>query len=130
MINSIHILGRVGKKDFKNLSNGKSVANLSVATFKKFKNQSGEQQEKTVWHNVTLFGSLSEVANNYVNVGDLIYIEGEVDNQKFTGNDGIEKFKSVIIASQLKMLPKQKNDKPQQSNTNQSQPFQDSGIPF
>lgn len=133
MINSVHILGRVGKKDFKSLQSGTTVANLSVATFKKFKDKSGQQKEKTVWHNVTLFGALSEIANNYVNVGDLIYVDGEIDNQKYTGNDGIERHKSVIIGSQMRMIPSQKKNQPQQqqsSYNNPSQSFIDDDIPF
>lgn len=132
MINSVHILGRVGKKDFKSLQSGTTVANLSVATYKKFKDKSGQQKEKTVWHNVTLFGSLADVINNYVNVGDLIYVDGEIDNQKYTGNDGIEKYKSVIIAREVKILPSQKKNNAPSQNFNQDEPkpFLNDGIPF
>lgn len=65
------------------------------------------------WHNVTLFSKLSEIAEKYVSVGDLLYIQGEMENQKYTGQDGIEKVKHFIIGQDLKLMPKSKEHKPE-----------------
>jgi single-strand DNA-binding protein len=131
MINMGQILGRVGKIDTKKLNAGNQVTNLSMVTSKKF-TKDGEKQEKVTWHNVTMFGKLSEIAEKYVLKGDLLYIQGEMDNQKYTGQDGIEKTKAFIIAHELKLMPKSKEHKPEQKpDANFGAAFEDDQeVPF
>lgn len=123
MINQGQVLGRVGKIDTKQMNNGNGVTNISMVTSKKF-TKNGEKQEKVTWHNVTCFSKLSEIAEKYVAVGDLLYIQGEMDNQKYTGQDGIERTKSFIIAHELKLMPKSKEHKPEPKKDD----FQDIGF--
>ncbi len=66
MINAAMLLGRVGKKDTKQLKNGGDLTVLSIATSKRYKDASGQAQEQTTWHNVSCFSKLSEIANKYV----------------------------------------------------------------
>lgn len=113
MLNKAILMGRVGKIDTKPLNNGNSVTNLSMVTSKRYKDKNGEKQEKITWHNVSLFSSLAEIASKYVHVGDLIYIEGELDVQKYTPQDGIERTRVSIIAHDLKLMPKAKEHVPQ-----------------
>ena len=112
MVNQGTLLGRVGKIDIKNTNNGVKIANLSIVTSKKFV-KNGEKQDKTTWHNVTMFNKVAEIAEKYVNVGDLLYVQGEMDNQKWTDKDGVERNKSFIIAHELKLMPKSKEHKPE-----------------
>lgn len=130
MINQASILGRVGKIDTKHLQSGTSVTNLSIVTTKKFV-KNGQKEEKVTWHNVTLFSKLSDIAEKYVSVGDLLYIHGEMENQKYTGQDGIEKVKHFIVAQDLKLLPKSKEHKPEpKKEAFHDTGFEDSDIPF
>ena len=112
MINMGQVLGRVGKISTKGLSNGNSVTNLSIVTSKKF-TKDGVKQEKVTWHNISCFSKLSEIAEKYVAVGDLLYIQGEMDTKKYIGKDGIERTSSYIIAHELKLMPKSKEHKPE-----------------
>jgi single-strand DNA-binding protein len=105
MVNQATLLGRIGRIDTKHLPSGISVTNLTMVTSKKY-NKDGVAHEKTTWHNVTLFAKLSEIAEKYVKVGDLLYIQGEMDTQKYTGTDQVERTKSFIIAHELKLMPK------------------------
>lgn len=107
MVNQGTVLGRVGKIDTKTTSSGVKITNCSLVTSKKF-TKNGEKTEKVTWHNITLFNKLSEIAEKYVNVGDLLYIQGEMDNQKYTTQDGQERIKHFIIAHDLKLMPKSK----------------------
>ena len=138
MINKCHLLGRVGKKDHKALKNDTQLTNLSIATSRKYKDQQGNKQEKTTWHNVNLFGKLAEIAEKYVEVGDLVYIEGEMDNRKYTDKNGIERLMFSINGNELRLLPKGKSSNEnattsssaKQSSTQwQDEEFDDS-IPF
>ncbi len=131
MINLAQILGRVGKIDTKTLPSGTNLTNLSLVTNKKI-TKNGEKEEKATWHNVVCFSKLSEIAEKYVAVGDLLYIQGEMDNQKYTGQDGIERTKASIIATELKLMPRQKAvvAPTAKANSHAGEPFVDSDIPW
>lgn len=116
MINTVHLMGRVGRIETKSMNNGTNVTNLSIATSKKFV-KNGEKIEKTTWHNVALYSKLSEIADKYVAIGDLFYIEGEIENQKYTDAQGVEKTRSFIIGHDIKLMPKGNKDyKPKQTD--------------
>jgi len=123
-MNLSQILGRVGKIETNTTPNGVKVSKLSMVTSKKFM-KNGEKQEKSTWHNVTFFSKLAEIAEQYVAVGDLLYIQGEIDNQKYTDKNGIEKTSFTIIGNQLELIPK---SKPQPSNPKQPQQSQNNGF--
>jgi single-strand DNA-binding protein len=129
MVNQGTILGRVGKIDFKTVSNGTKLANISMVTSKKYV-KNGVKEEKVTWHNVTMFNKLAEIANDYVNVGDMLYVQGEMDNQKYTTADGIEKVRFHVIAHDLKLLPKSKEHKPEPKSSPTADAFQDDDIPW
>ena len=107
MINQATIIGRVGKIETKTISTGTKITNISIVTSKKY-TKNGEKQEKVTWHNVTAFQKVAEIAEKYVNVGDLLYIQGEMDSQKYTSQDGQERTKHFIIAHTLQLMPKTK----------------------
>lgn len=134
MINKATLLGRIGKKEEKVLKNGNKLTVLSVATTKKWKNQQGEQQEETTWHNVQCFNKLADIAMKYTNVGNIVYIEGEINHRKQESGNGEVKYFYSINCSELKLIPGQKksDDEPKSSsfqNGNSSDSFDDS-IPF
>ncbi len=129
MFNQATILGRVGKKDCKTTTTGIKLANLSIVTSKKYE-QNGEKKEKVTWHNVTVFSRLAEIAEKYVNVGDLIMIQGEMDNQKYTGKDGQEKMRSIVIGHDIKLFPKSKELKPEPAKSQPDPAFVDDDIPW
>lgn len=128
MINQATLLGRVGKIDTKTTSNGTKICNFSIATSKRFV-KDGQKQEKSTWHNVTAFQKLAEIADNYINVGDMIFVQGEMESQKYTGNDGQEKYRNFIIANTIQMLPKAKESKPAKA-AEPNPAFQDDDIPW
>ena len=130
MINSGQILGRVGKIDTKTTAAGLKITNCSMVTSKKF-TKNGEKTEKVTWHNVTLFNKLAEIAEKYVNVGYLLYIQGEMDNQKYTTQDGQERIKFFVIAHDLKLMPKSKeHQSPAPKKENVTADFQDDDVPW
>ena len=130
MINKGMILGRVGKIETRTLSNGQKLSNISLVTSKKY-TQDGEKKEKVTWHNVTLFNKLAEIAENYVNVGDLLYVEGEMDTQKYQGKDGQEKQKFLVLGHELKLMPRATPSKPKQEQLPLNEDYVlDDEIPF
>lgn len=110
MINKITLLGRIGNKFQKDLTNGSKLITLSIATSKKYIDSTGVKKEETTWHNVNLYNKIGEIANKYANVGDLVYIEGEVRHRKVQSGNGEEKYLYSVTASEIKLLPNAKRD--------------------
>ena len=68
------------------------------------KDRDGNNQENTQWHRVTFFGKLGEIAGEYLRKGSQVYIEGEIRYDKYTGQDGVEKYFTEIVANEMQML--------------------------
>ena len=82
-VNIIIILGSLGKDpEIRYTTTGTAVASFSVATSDKFKNRSGEWEEKTEWHNVTLWGRLAEIAGEYLAKGKQVFIHGRLQRSE------------------------------------------------
>lgn len=105
-INKVIVVGTLGRDpEINYTSGGTAVANLAIATEKKWTDKNtGEEQKKTAWHRVKMFGRLAEVAGEYLKKGRQVYIEGELDYGKYTDKDGIERYTTDILAFDLQML--------------------------
>ena len=81
------------------------MTTVRVATSESWKDkQTGQMQERTEWHRVKFFGRLAEIAGEYLRKGRQIYVEGSIRTDKFTGNDGVEKYFTEIVANEMQML--------------------------
>jgi len=81
------------------------VANLRLATTESWKDkQSGEQQERTEWHNVALFGRLGEIAAEYLRKGSQVYIEGRLRTRKWQDKEGRDRYTTEIVGNEMQML--------------------------
>lgn len=104
-INKAILVGNLGNDpDVKYTQGGMAVCTLSVATTSVRKDKDGNTREDTQWHRVKLFGKLGEIAGEYLKKGRQVYIEGSIRYDKFTGQDGIEKYVTEIIADEMQML--------------------------
>ena len=104
-VNKVILVGRLGRDpEVRYLPNGEAVANFGVATSEQWKDRNGERQERTEWHNVTLYRRLAEIAGQYLKKGSQVYIEGRIQSRKYTGKDGVERTAYEIIGGELKML--------------------------
>ncbi len=105
MLNKATLIGNLGADpDTRFTQDGTCVCNLRLATTEKFKNRNGEQQEKTEWHRVVLWGRLGEIANQYLKKGARVYIEGKIETRKWQDRDGNDKYTTEIRATEMKML--------------------------
>tara|TARA_R110002110_G_scaffold281521_2_gene496066 strand:- start:8 stop:424 length:417 start_codon:yes stop_codon:yes gene_type:complete len=132
MLNKVTLIGRLGRDvELRQTQSGDSVANLSLATSKKWKNKQGESQEKTEWHRVVMFGKLADIANSYLTTGSLVYIEGEIQTRSWE-KDGEKKYSTEIVCAgftgNMTMLdgPKKDDDRGVQNQTQKTDT--DSGI--
>jgi len=100
-INKVILVGNLGAKpEVKYASNGNAISNLSVATSESWTDKStGQKQERTEWHRVSLFGKLAEIAGQYLDKGSKVYVEGKLQTRKYTDKNEIERWTTDIVVS-------------------------------
>jgi single-strand DNA-binding protein len=104
-INRVILVGNLGNDpEIRYTQGGMVITTLSVATTSVRKDKDGNQQEKTEWHRVKLFGKLGEIAGEYLKKGRQVYIEGRLEYGKYTDKDGQEKYTTDIIADEMQMI--------------------------
>lgn len=104
-VNKVILVGNLGRDpEVRYTPDGAAIANISIATTSKYKNKTGELVEETEWHRVTFFGRLAEIAGEYLKKGRAVYVEGRLKTRKYTDKDGVEKYATDIIATEMQML--------------------------
>ena len=105
-INKVILIGNLGADpETRAMPSGTTVANLRVATSESWRDkQTGEQQERTEWHRVALFGRLAEIAGEYLKKGSQVYIEGSLRTRKWQDKQGNERYSTEIVGNELQML--------------------------
>ena len=103
-INKVILLGNIGNDpDVKYTQGGMAITTLSVATTSARKDKDGNQQEKTEWHRVKLFGKLGEIAGEYLKKGRQVYIEGRIEYGSYE-KDGVKQYTTDIIGDVMQMV--------------------------
>ena len=105
-VNKVILIGNLGADpETRAMPSGASVANLRIATSESWRDKtSGEQQERTEWHRVALFGRLAEIASEYLRKGSQVYIEGSLRTRKWQDKQGQERYSTEIVGNELQML--------------------------
>ncbi|MDV2451930.1 single-stranded DNA-binding protein [Xanthomonas hortorum] len=104
-INKVILVGNLGNDpDTKYTQAGMAITRVSLATTSMRKDREGNNQERTEWHRVVFFGKLGEIAGEYLRKGSQVYVEGELRYDKYTGQDGVEKYSTDIVANEMQML--------------------------
>ena len=97
-VNKVILVGNLGKDpEVRYTPNGKAVATLTLATSESWKDQSGQIQEKTEWHRVSMFGKLAEIAGEYLRKGSQVYIEGKLQTRKWQNKEGQDQYTTEIV---------------------------------
>lgn len=103
-VNKVILLGNLGNDpDVKYTQGGMAITTISLATTSSRKDRDGNQQEKTEWHRVKLFGKLGEIAGEYLRKGAQVYIEGRLSYGSYD-KDGVTHYTTDILADEMQML--------------------------
>ena len=136
-INKVILVGNLGAKpEIKYASNGNAISNLSVATSESWTDKStGQKQERTEWHRVSLFGKVAEIAGQYLDKGSKVYVEGKLQTRKWQDQNGQDRYTTEVVISgysgTLQMLDRRddmnsntvsQQAQPQSQNSNQPAP--------
>ena len=126
-INKVILVGNLGAKpEIKYASNGNAISNLSVATSESWTDKStGQKQDRTEWHRVSLFGKVAEIAGQYLDKGSKVYVEGKLQTRKWQDQNGQDRYTTEVVVSgfngTLQMLDR-RDDINSNSATQTSQP--------
>ena len=132
-VNKAVILGNVGNDpELRFMSNGKAVANFTVATSEQWKDQQGQKQERVEWHRMVAYDKLAEIIGEYVKKGSKLYLEGKLQTREWTDQQGQKKYTTEIVVSEMQMLDwkqQQGSQQPQgQQQTQRQQAPQNNGY--
>jgi len=117
-INKVILVGNLGAKpEVKYASNGNAISNLSLATSESWTDKStGQKQERTEWHRVSLFGKLAEIAGQYLDKGSKVYVEGKLQTRKWQDQNGQDRYTTEVVVSgfngTLQMLDRRDDSSP------------------
>lgn len=104
-VNKVILVGNLGRDpEVRRTQDNAKIVNFTLATSENWRDrQSGERREKTEWHRVVIFNpNLAEVAEKYLRKGSKVYVEGQLQTRKWTGNDGVEKYTTEIVLSRFR----------------------------
>lgn len=104
-VNKAILIGRLGKDpEVRNLENGATVANFSIATTEVYRDRTtNEKKEITEWHNIVLWRGLAEIAAKYLHKGDMVYIEGKLRTRSWE-KDNVTRYTTEIVGDNMTML--------------------------
>lgn len=104
-VNKVILIGRLGRDpELKYTPSGTPVAKFSLATDESYKDHTGEQQDRTEWHNIVAWSKLAEICGEYLTKGKLVYIEGSIRSRQWQDQAGNKRTAYEIIANRMQML--------------------------
>jgi single-strand DNA-binding protein len=105
-LNKVMLIGHLGAKpEVRTFQDGTKVANARLATSEKWKDkQNGEQREKTEWHNLVFIGKVAELAEQYLDKGSPLYVEGSLQTRKWEDKDGNDRYTTEVKVHQMQFL--------------------------
>jgi single-strand DNA-binding protein len=139
-VNKVILLGNVGKDpEARSLPSGKTVANFSMATSESWKDkQTGEQKDKTEWHNLVVFDKKADIVVQYVKKGSQLYVEGKLQTRKWQDKEGRDRYTTEILIEDFQLLGGKPGSERHESAPQQraaatapaEKSFEDDDIPF
>lgn len=105
-VNKVILIGNLGKDpEVKYTPSGTAVAKFSLATNERYKDKSGNWQDRTEWHNIVAWQRLAEIVGEYVKKGSKLYIEGRLQTSSWDDKEsGQKRYKTEIVANDLVLL--------------------------
>ncbi|MCX6791093.1 MAG: single-stranded DNA-binding protein [Candidatus Gribaldobacteria bacterium] len=133
-LNKVFVLGNVTRDpEKKALPSGQAVVNFSIATNRFYKDQAGQKQQDTEFHNIVMFGKLAETASLYLKQGSLILIEGRLKTRNWQDQAGVKHYRTEVVAEGMQLGPRGNagagdNSNFAPKNAYQSQPNRNASI--
>ena len=127
MINKVTLIGNLGKDpEIRTTESGVKVCTFSLATNETYKDKNDQWQTLTEWHNIVAWRFLAERAERDLKKGSSVYIEGKITYRKYSDKEGIERYITEIVASNLNSLERREKS----GLPSEGQPSGGEDLPF
>ena len=104
-VNKVILIGNLGQDpEVRYMANGNAVANVTVATSESWKDQQGQQQERTEWHRCVMYRRLAEIVGEHLKKGAKVYMEGRLQTREWQDQQGQKRYTTEIIVNEMQML--------------------------
>jgi len=104
-LNRVTLIGRLTRDpEVRSTPAGRSVASMTVATGRAWTDQAGQKQKESEFHNIVMWSKLADIAGQYLRKGARLYVEGRLKTRDWTGQDGVKRYRTEIIADSMIML--------------------------
>lgn len=104
-LNRVQLIGNLTRDpEVKQLPGGQVVATFSIATNMTWKDQSGQQQTKSEFHNVVVWRKLAEICGQYLKKGGKVFVEGRLQTRDWEGEDGVKRYRTEVVVENMIML--------------------------
>lgn len=135
-VNKVILVGHIGNKpEGRYTPSGTSTASFSVATNESWIDAEKAKQEKTEWHNIVAWNKLADFATEYLQKGQLVYIEGKLQTRSYTDKSDVQRRTTEIVCSTItplewKSAPKGNNTPEAETADAVSEPPDGEDLPF
>ena len=97
-LNKVQLIGNLGADpEMRFTQDGRPIANLRMATSDSWTDKQGQKQERTEWHSITIFGKLAEIAQQYLRKGSKVFLEGQLQTDKYIDKQGMERYSTKVV---------------------------------
>ena len=129
-VNKVILVGNLGQDpEVKYMISGDCVVNLSIATSESWKDKNtGQMQDKTEWHKVSVFGKLAEICGEHLRKGSQVYFEGKLQTRKWQDQSGQDKYTTEVVVDSFDGVMQMLGGKVEGSQQSQLAPQQQGGF--
>ena len=138
-VNKVILVGHIGNKpEGRYTPSGTSTASFSLATNESWIDSENEKQERTEWHNIVAWNKLADFATEYLQKGQLIYIEGRMQTRTYKDKEDIQRRITEIVSTAITPLEWKTTDKKENGSANTvdkknpkvEEPVEEEDLPF
>ena len=135
-VNKVILVGHIGNKpEGRYTPSGTSTASFSLATNESWIDNEKEKQERTEWHNIVAWNKLADFATEYLQKGQLVYIEGKLQTRTYKDKDDVQHWKTEVISNVItplewKTTAKKENGSTKNTAEKVSEPAGEEDLPF
>jgi single-strand DNA-binding protein len=104
-VNKVILVGNLGRDpELRYTQSGSAVTNFTLATNEKWRDKDGNNQERTEWHRIVVWGRSAENCAQYLQKGSSVFIEGRLQTREWEDKDGNKRSTTEINAMSVQFL--------------------------
>jgi single-strand DNA-binding protein len=111
-LNKVMLLGNLGADpELRTTPGGQAVLKLRLATTDSYLDKNNQRQERTEWHQVTVWGKRGEALSRILTKGSSIFVEGAIRTSSYE-KDGEKRYRTEIVANNILLTGGRRGDGP------------------